>query len=91
MSHLIFILRWLTSLRYYNKPPKVTYSFPVFILNPSEMCSLYEVSALYACDVSRFIGTQSGDRGPARSSARASAVLLSIYEKLAGKDIDRTN
>lgn len=32
-------------------------------------------------------------RGPERSSARgsAAAVLLSIYEKLAGKDIDRTN
>lgn len=33
----------------------------------------------------------SAHRGPERSSARGSAGLLSIYEKLAGKDIDRTN
>lgn len=48
-------------------------------------------SSFYAQDVSRFLGTQSGYRGPECSSARGSAVLLSIYEKLAGKDIDRTN
>lgn len=52
---------------------------------------MYEVIALYARDVSGFIGTQSGHRGPECSTARGSAVLLSIYEKLAGKDIDRTN
>lgn len=33
----------------------------------------------------------SEDRGPECSSAGGSAVLLSIYEKFAGKDIDRTN
>ncbi len=52
---------------------------------------MYEVIALYARDVSGFIGAQSGYRGPECSSARGSAALLSIYEKLAGKDIDRTN
>lgn len=54
---------------------------------------MYMVVAILrrGCCLSGFIGTQSGCRGPECSSARGSAVLLSIYEKLAGKDIDRTN
>lgn len=52
---------------------------------------MYEVSALFMHSLNAGFSAHRADISGGRSSERGFAVLLSIYEKLAGKDIDRTN
>lgn len=73
-----------------NSPDRFMIFFPIFVLKHPEMF-VWGSGGFYARGFPGFIGAQSGSRGPERSSARDSAALLSICEKLAGKDIDRTN